>query len=127
MLTPWNGTLLVTQLVKKLPAFYGTRRLLTVKMAVFWDVTPCSLVEVYRRFRGLIASIISAMSKPRARNWFEILEPIGPCPGKFRPMPVSSRGLLVVLMMEAACTSETSVNFYQTTRRNNPEDSYLLR
>jgi hypothetical protein len=29
------------------------------------------------------------------------------------------------LMVEAASTSETSVNFYQTTRRNNPEDSRL--
>jgi hypothetical protein len=29
-------------------------------------------------------------------------------------------------MMEAAGTSETSVNFYQTTRRYNPEDSHLL-
>jgi hypothetical protein len=28
-------------------------------------------------------------------------------------------------MMETASTSETSVNFYQTTRRNNPEYSYL--
>jgi hypothetical protein len=28
-------------------------------------------------------------------------------------------------MMEAASTSETSVNFYQTTRSNNPEDSDL--
>jgi hypothetical protein len=28
-------------------------------------------------------------------------------------------------MMEASSTSETSVNFYQTTRRNNPEDSHL--
>jgi hypothetical protein len=28
------------------------------------------------------------------------------------------------LMMEAVTTSETSVNFYQTTRRNNPEDSH---
>jgi hypothetical protein len=28
-------------------------------------------------------------------------------------------------MMEAASTSETSVNFYQTTRRNNSEDSHL--
>jgi hypothetical protein len=28
-------------------------------------------------------------------------------------------------MMEAASTSETSVNFYQTTRRYNPEDSHL--
>jgi hypothetical protein len=28
-------------------------------------------------------------------------------------------------MMEAANTSETSVNFYQTTLLNNPEDSHL--
>jgi hypothetical protein len=27
--------------------------------------------------------------------------------------------------MEAARATETSVNFYQTTRRNNPEDSHL--
>jgi hypothetical protein len=46
-----------------------------MKMTVFWDVMPCSLIEVY----------------PRA------------------------------LMMKAVNTSETSVNFYQTTRRNNPE------
>jgi hypothetical protein len=32
---------------------------------------------------------------------------------------------IVTLMMEAASTFETSVNFYQTTRRNNPEDSHL--
>jgi hypothetical protein len=30
---------------------------------------------------------------------------------------------LIALMMEAASTSETSVNFYQTTRRKNPEKS----
>jgi hypothetical protein len=29
------------------------------------------------------------------------------------------------LLMKAASISETSVNFYQTTRRNNPEDSHL--
>jgi hypothetical protein len=34
-------------------------------------------------------------------------------------------GLLIALTMEAAGTSETSVNFYQTTQRNNPEDSHL--
>jgi HD-like signal output (HDOD) protein len=28
----------------------------------------------------------------------------------------------ITLMLEAASTSETSVNFYQTTRWNNPED-----
>jgi hypothetical protein len=31
----------------------------------------------------------------------------------------------IALMMEAANTSETSVNFYQTTRHNNPEESHL--
>jgi hypothetical protein len=29
------------------------------------------------------------------------------------------------LMMETAMTSETSVNLYQTTKRNNPEDRNL--
>jgi hypothetical protein len=31
----------------------------------------------------------------------------------------------IALMMGAARTSETLVNFYQTTRRYNPEDSHL--
>jgi hypothetical protein len=31
----------------------------------------------------------------------------------------------MALMMEAVSTSETSANVYQTTRRNNPEDSHL--
>jgi hypothetical protein len=53
-------------------------------MAVFRVVAPCSVVEVYHRFRAIIA-----------------------------------------LMMEAAITSETLVNFYHTTRRYNPENSHL--
>jgi hypothetical protein len=59
-----------------------------MKMAVFWDVALCSLVEVYRCFRDACCRAIA-------------------------------------LMMEAAITSETSVNFHQTTRCNNPEDSHL--
>jgi hypothetical protein len=39
-------------------------------------------------------------------------------------LPPSS-GRLIALMMEAARTSEALVNFYQTTRRYNPEDSHL--
>jgi hypothetical protein len=31
----------------------------------------------------------------------------------------------IALMMEAVSTSEMLVNFYQTTRRKNPEDSHL--
>jgi hypothetical protein len=53
-----------------------------MKMAVFWVVAPCSLAEVYRRFRAM--------------------------------------------MIEAARTSETLVNFYQNTRRYNTEDSHLI-
>jgi hypothetical protein len=34
-------------------------------------------------------------------------------------------GWVIALMMEAASTSETLVNFYQTTRRNNPEANNL--
>jgi hypothetical protein len=57
-----------------------------MKMAVFCVVTPCSLVEVYRRFRG--ASCLHHQ-------------------------------------MDASPTFESSVNFYQTTRRNSTEDSHL--
>jgi hypothetical protein len=39
--------------------------------------------------------------------------------------PMHARGLLIALMMEAARTSKTLVNFYQTTWRYNPEDSHL--
>jgi hypothetical protein len=35
------------------------------------------------------------------------------------------RAMRLALMKEAEITSETSVNFYQTTRRNDPEDSRL--
>jgi hypothetical protein len=49
---------------------------MSMKMAVFWVVEPCSLIAM-------------------------------------------------ALMMEAARTSETMVNFYKTTRRYNPEDSHL--
>jgi hypothetical protein len=40
-------------------------------------------------------------------------------------LPPSSGRLLIAMMMEAARTSETMANFYQTTWRYNPEDSHL--
>jgi hypothetical protein len=38
---------------------------------------------------------------------------------------ITAVSMKVALMMEAASTSETPVNFYQTTRRKNSEDSHL--
>jgi hypothetical protein len=61
----------------------------SVKTAVFWIVEPCSLVEVYRRFRGACCLHHQGDESP--------------CDG----------GTI------------TSVNFYQTTQRNNPEGSGL--
>jgi hypothetical protein len=55
----------------------------SMKMAVFWVVAPCILIEVYRRFRGACC-----------------------------------------LHHQGESSSETSVNFYQTTRCNNPKDSH---
>jgi hypothetical protein len=38
---------------------------------------------------------------------------------------VLAASIFITLMMEAASTSETSGYFYQTARRNIPEDSHL--
>jgi hypothetical protein len=62
-------------------------------MTVVWDVAPCGLVEINRRFRG--AYCLHYQANP--------------------PRPDDG----------AVSTSETSVNFYQTTRRNIPDDSHL--
>jgi hypothetical protein len=35
----------------------------SMKMAVFWDVAPCSMVDTDRRFRELTALVIKVMSK----------------------------------------------------------------
>jgi hypothetical protein len=70
-------------------------------MAVFWVVAPCSLAEVYRRFRG------------------------GCCLYQFTDVSEVLAASIIVLMIEAARTSETYVKFFKTTRRNNPEDGHL--
>jgi hypothetical protein len=38
------------------------RQLLRIKMAVFWVVAPCSLVEVYQHFRGAYRLMMEAAS-----------------------------------------------------------------
>jgi hypothetical protein len=55
----------------------------SIKMTAFWNIAPCSLIEVNRCFRGLYR--------------FHYL------------------GDEYALMMEAVCTSETSVYFNEIT------------
>jgi hypothetical protein len=62
-----------------------------------WDVAPCGLVEINRRFSG------AHCFHHQGDEW----------------------SALIALMMEAVSTSETSVDFYQTTKRNIPKDSNL--
>jgi hypothetical protein len=38
---------------------------------------------------------------------------------------VLATSIIIAMVMESASTSETSVNFYRTTRRNIPQDSHL--
>jgi hypothetical protein len=33
----------------------------SMKMAVFWDAAPCSVVEDYRRFRGAMIALMMAV------------------------------------------------------------------
>jgi hypothetical protein len=76
-------------------------------MTDFWVVALCSLEEVYGRFRD------TCCLHHQSDEWLKFTD-------------VSEiRAAIIALMMEAASSSETSVNFYQTTRGNNLEDSHL--
>jgi hypothetical protein len=87
-------------------------------MAVFWVVAPCSLVEVYQRFRGAFCLHHPGDHRPDVREERKEL---------VRFQVLTAVVVIIALMMEAASTSETMVNFYRTTRRNTLEDSRLQR
>jgi hypothetical protein len=71
-----------------------------MKTIAFWDVAPCSLEQIDIRFRG--AYCLHHQGALTTNNT-----------------------IIRSLMMEAIRTSETSVNFCETTRRNIPEDSHI--
>jgi hypothetical protein len=70
-----------------------------------------SYVVILQRFVGF--EVITAVSMKMAV--FCVVAPCSLSPSSWQ---------MIALMMEAARTSETLVNFYQTTRRYNPEDSH---
>jgi hypothetical protein len=105
---PWNErpgftprvlpeNLTVTQLVKTCSAFYKIR--MFIKPTVFTTEWPWFCPEPHTS----------------SRIW-------GSHGGEYEDGCLLGR---IALMMEAARTFETLVNFYQTTRRYNPEDNHL--
>jgi hypothetical protein len=58
---------------------------------IFWDVVPCSLVEVYRHFRGMYSLHLQG-----------------------------ERVIRVLCSMEAICSSKATVNFCRTTPSHVP-------
>jgi hypothetical protein len=68
-------------------------------MIIFWVLVPCRLVGTCQRFGETCCLHLQGWC------W--------------------EAWVLIALVMEAASTSETSVNFNQTTRCYNPEDSHL--
>jgi hypothetical protein len=79
-------------------------RAVTMKNSIFWDVTPCIPVKVYRRFGGTYYLYPQGRRVSQASDHEE----------------TSSTALPTIPL-----THETSVNFYHTTRSHIPEDNTL--
>jgi hypothetical protein len=73
-----------------------------MKSIVFWDMTPYSPLSVNRLFRGIYRLHLQGR-----RN-------------KFSKKPLSKQ-----VLVEAICSSETSVDTQRTTRRHIPGDDTL--
>jgi hypothetical protein len=96
-----------------------------LKMTTFWDISPCSLVRAIPWWWKQQARVQTTqcnnawdnhLHTRRRENQKSHL--VNPC-GEAAPRCVR----IFEALTHAASTSETSVNFYQTTRLNNPEDS----
>jgi hypothetical protein len=84
-----------------------------MKMTFFWVIAPSCLTEVYRSFTGAYRFHHQGNGKLHPEKRFVDHEQAG-----------AGR---ITSLMEAVSTSETSVKFYETTRRNIPEDVHNLK
>jgi hypothetical protein len=82
--------------------------------SIFWDIKLCSPLKVNRRFGGQCSLYLQGRRISQGRNQSE-----SRCDSCFL------LGFSSTLKMEAICSSETSVEFQQTTRRYFPEDITL--
>jgi hypothetical protein len=110
----WNGAQ-ISMLSETEGKYYKSS--LYLKMTALWDIAPCSLVEFDWRFRGEVSHCPDDGGSKDLWNVGKLV----PDHTALQPR----RQSLIALMMEAARTSETLVNVYQTTRCYNPEDSHL--
>jgi hypothetical protein len=83
---------------------------------IFWDITPCSLLRVSRRFGRTYRLHVQGRKINRARNQRE---------SRWQAELVSCLAYFLTLKMEAICSSETSVGSQWTTRRYIPEDGTI--
>jgi hypothetical protein len=82
-----------------------------MKSSIFWDIMPCSPLEISRRFGGIYRLHLQGRIINRARNQRE---------SRWHSLPPA-----FTLVSCSAYSSEMPVDFQQTTRRFIPEDVTL--
>jgi hypothetical protein len=87
------------------------------KINIFWDIMPCSLFKIHRRFGGTyrlhLQGGISRAKYERESRW------------EAASFALVSYSAYLTLKMEAICSSEMSADFQLTTWRYVQEDSNL--
>jgi hypothetical protein len=115
---------------------------------IFWDVMPCCLVDLYRRFRRRVSHSIRKQERKSKQRSAILLARLTLLPWRWRQYihpkcrKISTRlhgvkfqhawclflawlAYNLILKIVAVRSSETPINFYQTTRRQVPEDRIL--
>jgi hypothetical protein len=73
---PYNFSFLKNDISFLCSSFYDLKRCLKIcinfKSTIFWDITPCNLLKVNRRFRGTYRLYLQGRRISRARNQREI-------------------------------------------------------
>jgi hypothetical protein len=106
-------------------------------MTVFWDVAPCSLVQIYGCFRGIkhfwnVAQFLRfyTTQHPWRHLHSRLRENLKSHSILWRWLPSGMLRRVALYKLtdvsEALITSETSVSSYDTTRHNIPEDIFIL-
>jgi hypothetical protein len=83
-----------------------------MRSSVFWDITPCSPLNVNRRFGRTCRLHLQGRRTSHVRDQHEAGYSLPPA-----FMLVSYLAYPSALKMEATCSSETSVHFQRTTQR----------